>query len=78
MDCSLPESPVSPNYFDEFVEGTPAAGLMISVSNDGERRSANNLTFISYDSGCFSCNVYSGCVLNVSMILAYELTRPLS
>ena len=34
-DCYLPQSPVTPRYFHEIDEGTPAAGLMISVSNDG-------------------------------------------
>ena len=67
VDCYLPKSPVVPSYFDEVVEGTPAAGLMISVSNDGEHRSTTNLTFISYDSGCVTCNVSSGCYLKVSI-----------
>ncbi|XP_078371962.1 von Willebrand factor D and EGF domain-containing protein-like isoform X7 [Oculina patagonica] len=63
VDCYLPESPVVHSYFDDFVEGTPAAGLIISVSNDGEHRSKENLTFISYDSGCLTCNASSGCFL---------------
>ena len=53
-------------YFDEIHAGTSAAGLMISVSNDGEHKSENNLTFISYDSACMSCNVSSGCYYKVS------------
>ncbi|XP_068690653.1 neurogenic locus notch homolog protein 1-like, partial [Montipora foliosa] len=62
-DCNLPESPVSPGYFHEVDEGTPAAGLVISVSNDGEHKSNENLTFISYDSVCMRCNISSGCSL---------------
>ncbi len=65
-DCQLPESPVMQGYFHETNEGTPAAGLMISVSNDGEHKSDNNLTFISYDSACMACNISSGCVLKAS------------
>lgn len=64
-DCYLPESPVTQGYFDEINAGTSAAGLMISVSNDGEHRSKRNLTFISYDSACMSCNVSTGCHLKV-------------
>lgn len=65
-DCYLPESPVTPGYFHEIDEGTPAAGLMISVSNDGEHESIKNLTFISYDPACMSCNISSGCSLKAS------------
>ena len=67
-DCYLPESPVMPGYFNEIDEGTPAAGLVISVSNDGEHRSPETLMFISYDSACMSCNVSSGCALKVSLL----------
>lgn len=69
VDCYLPQSPVMPGYYDAFVEGTPAVGLMISVSNDGERKSDKNLTFISYDSACMSCNVSSGCYVKVSVFV---------
>ena len=67
-DCYLPESPVMAGYFNEVNEGTPAAGLVISVSNDGEHRSKKNLTFISYDSACMSCSISSGCALKVSVL----------
>ena len=67
-DCNLPDSPVTQGYFDEINAGTSAAGLMISVSNDGEHKSKKNLTFISYDSACMSCNVSTGCYLKVSTI----------
>ena len=67
-DCNLPESPVTQGYFDEINAGTSAAGLMISVSNDGEHKSKKNLTFISYDSACMSCNVSTGCYLKVSTL----------
>ena len=65
-DCYLPESPVMQGYFHEMKEGTPAAGLTITVSNDGEHKSNKNLTFISYDSACMVCNISSGCFLKVS------------
>lgn len=65
-DCYLPESPVTPGYFRENNEGTPAAGLMIAVSNDGEHKSSKNLTFMSYDSACMNCSISSGCTLKAS------------
>ncbi|XP_068719980.1 uncharacterized protein [Montipora capricornis] len=65
-DCNLPESPVTPGHFHEITQGTPAAGLVISVSNDGEHKSKENLTFISYDSACMKCNSSSGCSLKES------------
>ena len=64
-DCYLPESPVMQGFFHETNEGVPAAGLVITVSNDGDHKSSENLTFISYDSACMSCNISSGCVLKV-------------
>ena len=67
-DCNLPDSPVTQGYFDEINVGTSAAGLVISVSNDGEHKSKKNLTFISYDSACMSCNVSTGCYLKVSTL----------
>lgn len=76
VDCYLPESPVVHSSFDDVVEGTPAAGLMISVSNDGEHRSKENLTFISYDSGCMSCGVSSGCFLKVSKLFILASFKP--
>ena len=67
-ECHLPESPVRPEYYHEVTSGTPAAGLVISMSNDGEHKSSRNLTFISYDSACMTCNVTTGCVLKVSAV----------
>ena len=67
-ECHLPESPVRPGYYHEVTSGTPAAGLVISMSNDGEHKSSRNLTFISYDSACMTCNVTTGCVLKVSAV----------
>lgn len=68
VDCYLPESPVTQGYFHDVDAGTPAAGLMISVSNDGEHKSRSNLTFISYDSACMNCNISTGCFLKVSTL----------
>lgn len=65
-DCHLPQSPVKPGHFHEVNEGTPAAGLMISMSNDGDHKSTKHLKFISYDSACMSCNLSAGCVVKVS------------
>ena len=75
-DCNLPESPVSPGYFHEINAGTPAAGLKISVSNDGEHRSKETLTLISYDSACMSCNISSGCSLKVCKFRTSTATTP--
>lgn len=61
VDCYLPYSPVKQGYFDENISGTPAAGLTISVSNDGVHKSNQNLTLISYDSVCMVCSVSKGC-----------------
>lgn len=73
-ECRLPELPVMPGHYHEKIEGTPAAGLMISLSNDGEHKSAKNLTLISYDSACLSCNVSTGCVLKVVVLARHFLT----
>lgn len=67
-DCYLPESPVTQGYFNKIIAGTSAAGLTIFVSNDGEHKSQKNLTFISYDSACMSCNVSTGCFFKVSVL----------
>ena len=68
-ECYLPESPVKEGYFHKTNQGTPAAGLMISVSNDGEHKSDENLKFISYDSACMSCNLSTGCSIKASLRL---------
>ena len=70
-ECNLPESPVSQGHFHEVIPGTPAAGLKISVSNDGEHRSKETTTLISYDSACMSCNISSGCALKVNHCYYY-------
>ena len=67
VDCYLPQSPVTQNYFSDIDRGTAAAGLMISVSNDGEHKSVKNLTFLSYDSACMTCNISSGCFFKASL-----------
>lgn len=73
-ECRLPELPVMPGHYHEKIEGTPAAGLMISLSNDGEHKSAKNLTFISYDSACLRCNGSTGCVLKVVVLARHFQT----
>ena len=67
VDCYLPESQVTQGYFSETDEGTAASGLTISISNDGEHKSKENLTFISFDSACMSCNISSGCLFKGSV-----------
>ena len=67
VDCYLPESKVTQGYFSETDEGTAASGLTISLSNDGEHKSQENLTFISFDSACMSCNISSGCLFKASV-----------
>ena len=66
VDCYLPDSPVKQGHFDRNIAGTVAAGLNISVSNDGFHKSDKSLEFISYDSACMACDVSSGCFLKVS------------
>ena len=67
VDCYLPESQVTQGYFSETDEGTAASGLTISISNDGEHKSKENLTLISFDSACMSCNISSGCLFKGSV-----------
>ena len=66
VECLLPDSPVRRTQYDENIEGIPAAGLTISVSNNGIHESKEKLKFISYDSVCMACNVSTGCVLKVN------------
>ena len=66
VDCYLPESPVMQSLYDGNREGTPAAGLMVSVSNNGVHKSKNKLKFISYDSTCMECNISTGCIFKVN------------
>ncbi|XP_015751386.1 PREDICTED: von Willebrand factor D and EGF domain-containing protein-like isoform X2 [Acropora digitifera] len=63
VECRLPYLPVLRMRFHETIEGTPAAGLMISVSNNGVDKSSQELKMISFDSVCMDCNVSTGCTL---------------
>lgn len=74
-ECQLPESPVMPGHYQEGNKGTPAAGLLISMSNDGDHKSAKNLSFISYDSTCMNCSISSGCFLKVSLFFIKFLNQ---
>ena len=65
VECRLPYLPVLHIRFHETIEGTPAAGLMISVSNNGVDKSSQELQMISFDSVCIDCNVSTGCTLKV-------------
>ena len=67
VECFLPETPVLRMQYDENIEGTPAAGLMISVSNNGIHQSEQKLKLISYDSVCMECNVSTGCFLKARL-----------
>ena len=69
VECLLPDSPVRRTQYDEKTKGIPAAGLMISVSNNGIHHSKEKLKFISYDSVCMECNVSTGCVLKASLTI---------
>lgn len=75
VECFLPESPVLRVRYDENSKGTPAAGLMISVSNNGIHQSQQKLKLISYDSVCMECNVSKGCLLKVRLISIASLRR---
>ncbi|XP_068711982.1 von Willebrand factor D and EGF domain-containing protein-like [Montipora foliosa] len=61
VECLLPDTPVLRMRYDETAEGIPAAGLMISVSNNGIDKSDQQLKMISFDSVCMDCNVSTGC-----------------
>ena len=65
VECLLPSLPVLQMRYNETIEGTPAAGLMISVSNNGIDKSSRELKMISFDSVCLDCNVSTGCTLKV-------------
>ena len=67
VECLLPDSPVRRTQYVENTEGIPAAGLMISVSNNGIHKSKQKLKFIAYDSVCMECNVSTGCTLKASL-----------
>ncbi|PFX18968.1 Neurogenic locus Notch protein [Stylophora pistillata] len=60
MECHLPSSPVNLGGYP--LEGTPAAGYIVSVSNDGEHPS-RELKMITFDSVCQACNISRGCSL---------------
>ena len=57
VECQLPESPVRPGYFHNSIRGTPASGLCVTVSNDGENPGKKSLKMITYDSACQRCNI---------------------
>ncbi|XP_015780130.1 PREDICTED: von Willebrand factor D and EGF domain-containing protein-like, partial [Acropora digitifera] len=63
VECLLPFLPVLRMRYNKTIEGTPAAGLMISVSNNGVDKSSQELKMISFDSVCMDCNVSTGCTL---------------
>ena len=64
VECHLPEPPINLGNFD--VEGSPAAGYMISVSNDKVHKSQEALKLIIFDSVCQECNISHGCSLKVN------------
>ncbi|XP_031570892.1 von Willebrand factor D and EGF domain-containing protein-like, partial [Actinia tenebrosa] len=59
VKCNLPDPPTRLGDYDH--EGTPAGGLMISVSNDGFNASAQQLRHVTYDSKCMNCTNSSIC-----------------
>ncbi|XP_015775662.1 PREDICTED: von Willebrand factor D and EGF domain-containing protein-like [Acropora digitifera] len=65
VECLLPSLPVLRMRYHETIEGIPAAGLMISVSNNGIDKSSQELKMISFDSVCMDCNVSAGCTVKV-------------
>ena len=67
VECFLPETPVLRMQYDANIEGAPAAGVMISVSNNGIHQSEQKLKLISYDSVCMECNVSTGCFLKARL-----------
>ena len=63
IECHLPKPPINLGNFDE--EGSPAAGYIISVSNDKVHESVEALKLITFDSVCQDCNISHGCSLKV-------------
>ncbi|XP_031572274.1 von Willebrand factor D and EGF domain-containing protein-like [Actinia tenebrosa] len=61
VKCNLPDPPTTIDDYEN--DGTPAGGLLISVSNDGVRTSARQLKFVSYDSVCLNCSKSMNCTL---------------
>ncbi|XP_031570864.1 von Willebrand factor D and EGF domain-containing protein-like [Actinia tenebrosa] len=59
VKCDLPEPPTRLGDYDH--EGTPAAGILVSVSNDGFRTSAQQLRQLTYDSKCMTCTKSGKC-----------------
>lgn len=78
VKCDLPEPPTRLGDYDH--EGTPATGLLISVSNDGFNASVQKLRHVSYDSKCMNCSNSSNCELKVGGKYSYlnEFFSPLS
>lgn len=64
VECLLPMPPLNLGNFD--VEGTPAAGYSIAVSNDKVHHSRESLKLITFDSVCQECNISHGCSLKVN------------
>ena len=64
VKCDLPEPPTRLGDYDR--EGTPAAGVLVSVSNDGFRTSAQELRQVTYDSKCMTCSKAGNCQRKVS------------
>lgn len=64
IEFLLPTPPLNLGNFD--VEGTPAAGYAIAVSNDKVHHSQESLKLITYDSVCQECNLSHGCSLKVN------------
>ena len=71
--CELPDPPTKLGDYDS--EGTPAGGLWISISNDGEHKSQRQMRFVSYDSVCTACNKSGNCYLKVSKPIYHCLSK---
>lgn len=56
------------------VEGTPAAGYRIAVSNDKARHS-QFLELITFDSVCQECNISHGCLLKVYSVVSLPFSK---
>lgn len=64
VKCDLPDPPT--RLDDHKHVGTPAGGLLISVSNDGFRASTQQLRHVTYDSKCMTCSKSGKCERKVS------------
>lgn len=66
--CHLPREPIIPPVINTSTPGTPAQGLLLSVSNDGVHFGRNESFITLYDSTCIKCQPKGKCQKKVWVI----------